>query len=264
MTKIHIEPSWSEVKPEGHYVYVHCRATDGGVFYVGKGKKNRAWQLTGRNKDWNQVAEDHGIRVDIVFSSESVDDAYAIERMSVSLLRDMGVDLVNKSDGGYGSRGHRRDKFERAVYCSNGMMFNSIKLAKIWLIDSGNEKAADSAITACCKGRRYMAYGYRWSYDHVPDSPEFSNKEYARIRSREVRGRGIYDSNGIYYPCLGLAVDAMIDEGYIKATHSRIHACASGKSTCAYGRGWSFYEVPEMPNKIPKRKKVQRSCKDVY
>lgn len=75
MTKIDISPKYSEVKPEGYYVYLHRRATDGSVFYVGKGKGRRGWDLKREyNKHWIRAAIKHGITVEIGAEGEVIWD----------------------------------------------------------------------------------------------------------------------------------------------------------------------------------------------
>lgn len=262
MTKIQIEPKWSEVKPSGHYVYIHRRLSDQVPFYVGKGSGKRAWNLSGRSKLWHETATSFGIFVEIKSIWLTADEAYVDERKTILKLRGGGVFLTNLSDGGHGSRGHCRKEYEVKVYCSNGMEFESIKSAEQWLIGIGVSKASNSAITACCKGKRYMAYGFAWSYDMTPDHPAISHQEYAKKRSREERGVSVYNSDGNKYSSISEAVEAMRDDGYLKAGHASIIACIKGKYKAAYGRAWSYDGVPKIPDVILKRPKVQRSKSD--
>ena len=48
-----------------YYTYVHRRASDNLIFYVGTGQKRRAWEKRGRNKHWVRTAKKHGIIVEI-------------------------------------------------------------------------------------------------------------------------------------------------------------------------------------------------------
>lgn len=66
VTKIQITPKWSTVKPDGFYVYIHRRATDGSAFYVGKGRGKRAWRWgESRNPHWRNIASKNGVYVEI-------------------------------------------------------------------------------------------------------------------------------------------------------------------------------------------------------
>lgn len=86
------------------YVYVHRRASDGRIFYVGKGSGNRARQPWMRNKWWKHTVGKHGLNVEIVAWFENEADAFALER---DLIAWYGRDvLVNLTDGGEGATGY--------------------------------------------------------------------------------------------------------------------------------------------------------------
>ena len=89
--------------PKQFYVYVHRRATDGLVFYVGKGTGKRAWALNGRNKHWHNIVKKHGRTVEIVQSG--MQEWWALE-MEIDLISSYGRDNVcNMTDGGEGASG---------------------------------------------------------------------------------------------------------------------------------------------------------------
>lgn len=103
MTKIDISPKWSEVKPQGFYVYLHRRATDGSVFYVGKGKDQRAWGRAHRNRHWNYISKKHGVVVDILRDDMSEVCAFTLEKVIISILG--RENLANATSGGEGVSG---------------------------------------------------------------------------------------------------------------------------------------------------------------
>lgn len=96
----------------GHYTYLHKRATDGSVFYVGKGtvprnsKKplhSRAHDTSSRNAYWKNVAAKHGFVVEIFASCADDKEAQRLER---ELIASIGRSrLVNLTDGGDGCAG---------------------------------------------------------------------------------------------------------------------------------------------------------------
>jgi hypothetical protein len=86
------------------YVYVHRRASDGKVFYVGKGRKRRAWVKGRRTRHWQQVVQKHGLRVQIAVSGLSEACAFSIERMVIAKYG--RSNLVNLTDGGEGTSGN--------------------------------------------------------------------------------------------------------------------------------------------------------------
>lgn len=95
-----------------HYVYIHRRADDGKVFYVGKGtlradariqKHERAHDSFSRNYRWHRVNAKHGLKVEVLASFMTDDDACEYERV---LIAHYGrKNLVNLTDGGDGCVG---------------------------------------------------------------------------------------------------------------------------------------------------------------
>lgn len=91
--------------PSGYYIYLHRKATDMSIFYVGKGKNDR-WRCTARtNKHWQNVALKHGVFVEILMYD--LQEWYAYEK-EVELIAYYGRkdlkegELVNHDNGGYG------------------------------------------------------------------------------------------------------------------------------------------------------------------
>lgn len=90
-------------------VYLHRKATDGTIFYVGMGEQDRAYSTHSRNKWWTNVYKKHDRVVDIVAKDLSIDDAYELEVFLISEIgrKDLGLgNLVNLDDGGKGATGH--------------------------------------------------------------------------------------------------------------------------------------------------------------
>lgn len=95
-----------------HYVYLHRKADDGMVFYVGKGTERsrhqkpiyeRANERDSRNQHWHRIVAKHGLTVEIVASFVTDLDAQNFER---SLIAEYGRDaLANLTDGGDGCAG---------------------------------------------------------------------------------------------------------------------------------------------------------------
>lgn len=95
-----------------HYVYAHRRATDGGVFYIGKGKGRRAWGRTGRNPWWHHVNAKHGFTVEILRDQMPAPCALTLERITIAKI---GIaNLANLTDGGGGILGWKHSDEARA------------------------------------------------------------------------------------------------------------------------------------------------------
>jgi len=86
------------------YVYLH-RTLAGRVFYVGKGKKKRAWDTAKRNSMWQSISKKHGLSVEIVASGLNESDAFDKEIDLIRHYRQFGK-LANMCDGGPGAPGY--------------------------------------------------------------------------------------------------------------------------------------------------------------
>lgn len=67
-----------------YYVYLH-KTLDGKVFYVGKGRENRAWNKSRRSKAWNECAA-NGFSVEIYRNNLSEANALEIENTLIKTL----------------------------------------------------------------------------------------------------------------------------------------------------------------------------------
>lgn len=86
------------------YVYLHKRPTDNSVFYVGKGKENRAWTNKSRSPHWQHVVDKHGgFLVEIIKENLTEQEAFELEALTV---RGIGIEnLTNKTLGGISTTG---------------------------------------------------------------------------------------------------------------------------------------------------------------
>ena len=243
MTKIQITPKYSEVKPRGSYVYLHRKASDGSVFYVGKGRRDRGWQASKacqRSNWWLGVARKYGVIVEIFKDNMSDPCALTLEKILISKHRSNGCALVNISDGGDGASGYSR---AGVVYRSDGKSYRSCTEAADDLVREGIYTASASKISYCASGNRHTAYGYCWSFDSVPDRP-LSLKD----RRRNWYGVKVYCSNGSVFRSIKDAADwVRISTKYSNASSANISACARGVRPNAYGLNWDFTSVPHDP-----------------
>ena len=96
---------------EKYYVYLHRRATDGTVFYVGKGSGGRAWNSSKRNAHWRRVVDKHDYTVEIVMRFNNEDCAFSMEKAIISMY---GIEnLTNFEIGGRGKSGRRSNDLTR-------------------------------------------------------------------------------------------------------------------------------------------------------
>lgn len=99
------------------YVYLHKKKSDGSVFYVGKGRGNRAYDLKRRSRFWSSVEKIHGVDVCIFADGMSEDQAFNKEVELIKLYgrRQHGGLLVNLTDGGDGVSGKIWSDQERMI-----------------------------------------------------------------------------------------------------------------------------------------------------
>lgn len=98
-----------------YYVYLHRKATNGEVFYVGKGSGNRAWSKCDRSKFWKDVAGKYGLTVEIYLNNVQEWYAYEVERQLIAYYgrRNTGSGtLVNMTNGG-GGKYSEYDEYKR-------------------------------------------------------------------------------------------------------------------------------------------------------
>ena len=111
----------SEVKPlRGYseepifYVYVHKRPIIGTVFYVGKGRDQRAWVEKDRNPHWKNVVNKHGgFEVEIIKEGMTEPEAYAFE--AETILKYGIENLTNQTLGGISTTGYRHSDETRSL-----------------------------------------------------------------------------------------------------------------------------------------------------
>lgn len=90
------------------YTYIH-RKPNGCIFYVGKGKKQRAYSVHGRNPHWRGIYKKYGsFNVEIVDDNLVESQAFELEEFIISMIgiKSQGGTLVNMTTGGEGASGY--------------------------------------------------------------------------------------------------------------------------------------------------------------
>lgn len=116
-----------------YYVYRHIRLDTNEVFYIGKGKSDRAWSKKGRSDWWFNIKNKCGIRVDIIMYFDSEEDALNKEIELIKLygrLNNKTGILINLTDGGEGVSGkifseEERENRSNRVSGKNNPMYGS-------------------------------------------------------------------------------------------------------------------------------------------
>lgn len=227
--------------PEGFYVYLHRRKSDGLIFYVGKGSGGRAWHLSDaerKNDYWSKTKKKHGICVEIYRSGMSEPCAFTLEKMLIHHFRIVGMPLTNMTNGGDGVSGLVSSQ-KIAVHCSNGMSFDSMSEAADWLRDNGWPNANSSRVSAASFGVRGTAYNLSWWRDgHSPKTYVDHYKERGKKRWRRV-----FCSNGMSFDNSLLAAEWIESEHGCKAYADHIRSACQGKHEIIHGYRWSYEDI---------------------
>ena len=115
---------------EDYYVYTHY--TNGKVFYVGKGRKNRAYETRSRNKYWWNTVKKYGEPIiEIIYSNLSEEDAYLKES---ELIQKYGLDnLTNMVAFGPISNGYDKIGKNNPMYGKSHSADSISKMSKVAL-----------------------------------------------------------------------------------------------------------------------------------
>jgi len=91
-----------------YVLYTHIRKSDGRIFYIGIGDKNRPYQKHGRNRYWHFIVNKDEYEVKILVENITWERACELEKNMITFYgrRDKGLGpLVNMTDGGDGACG---------------------------------------------------------------------------------------------------------------------------------------------------------------
>jgi len=228
------------------YVYVHRRATDGRVFYVGKGTADRAWLKSSRkNSHWHRIVAKYGRTVEIV--QYGMQEWWALE-FECELISFYGKsNLANFTDGGEGSSGFLhsdKTKHKLSMLAKNRSIEYKSKLSKALIgkkaSDATRKKLSDSHIGM----KRTKESILKTSLFHTGSKRSQLTKD--RMKSTKSI---IGNTNARKIKCLttGNIFDSaknaalwLVLNGREKAKGCGITQCLSGKSKKAYGHCWEY------------------------
>jgi hypothetical protein len=88
-----------------YYVYKHIIEETGEVFYVGRGKNNRAWEKGGRNEYWKRIVGKYGRIVEIIRENLELQESKNLEIEFIAQYKPR----ANFTIGGDGTNGYKFD-----------------------------------------------------------------------------------------------------------------------------------------------------------
>jgi len=226
------------------YVYVHRRASDGAIFYVGKGSGGRLRSKASRSPFWHQIVNEHGFEAEICSPMMSNACALSYEKI---LIHTIGFDrLCNLTRGGNkGASGYKPDRKaveDRARKCmkpvinSDGKIYASLKEAALDMRLNGHPNATEAHISSCCKGSRHVAFGRSWSMDTTSIPPLID----ASSKVNEARRRGVVSSNGMFFGSVSLAAQWVRITLNVMCGTSDISRCCNKTRKACGGLGWDY------------------------
>lgn len=244
---------------QDYYVYLHRRADDNEVFYVGKGKGHRAKRTADRSAWWHRVVAKHGIVIEYVETGMFEDSAFDLEIELIRFYRECGHQLVNLTDGGEGWSGYKYSEEDKKklsvarlvtsqkvpVICSNGMTFESMKKACDWLEEEQGKRVNSGAIHNACSGRSQTFRGFAWRFlrDGKPDESNHRTP----IDAPVIRAN--YPVRKIRCCCTGQVFDSAtaasnwlksIGKNTAKTYIGPILRCCKGESKQSHGYKWEY------------------------
>lgn len=207
-------------KSKDFYVYLHRRATDGKVFYVGKGHGRRATHFLNRNRHWNNVAKKHGVIVE--FYATGLQEWYAFE-LEIMLISYYGIEnLCNLTHGGEG------------LY---GMKMSEDQKAKIGMANKG-KKISDELkkhLSLINKGRKHTEE----TKIKIGVATRNESKE-TRQKRIDTMSKKVKCSNGMIFKNTVEATIWLKENGFPNARANSICECRTGNKKTYCGYGWSY------------------------
>lgn len=225
------------IYPADKVVYLHRRATDGVVFYVGMGSPKRARSGTGRSAQWRAVASVSGFVCEIVASGLTITEALQAEMAEIAKYPASA--LTNLNPGGGGCQRHTEEtKRKQRENCSSKRPEVKAKIAA----HQRGKKRPGLRISPLSLDALVRAQQARVGSKHSPETrAKMSASQRGKVRSDATKAR-IRDSKRdkteyrFWHPDHGAVVgDKDSVRTVIGASVSGINRLVSGLREACYG-----------------------------
>lgn len=139
------------------YIYAHTRNDTNQIFYIGKGKGNRAYSKNKRNPHWHNIVNKVGYSVEILARFNSEQDAFQQEINCIKWLDN----LCNLTKGGEGCSGMTlSDEAKHKIRAANlGKKLSDEHKIKLLAANLGRKFSEEhkAKIGAASRGNTYCA-----------------------------------------------------------------------------------------------------------
>lgn len=239
------------------YVYLHRKQSDGSVFYVGKGCKERAHSTKGRNEYWKRIVDKHGYFVEFV--ATGLQDWYAMEVEIATIAKYGRENLCNMTDGGDGTSGHVKspetiEKFRasnigkkrseetkrKQSIAATGRKMSRESVEKTSAFHRGRKLSPEhvAKVVAKNKGKKRTPEQLKVlsnSLKGIEKTPEWVEKIAAKKRKKII-----CVTSGVVFDGIRLATRWLSENGFPKASMKSLWKAASEPHRVAYGLKWAF------------------------
>lgn len=166
-----------------YYTYGHYKKDSKQLFYIGKGKNNRAYEKDSRSDYWNNIVNKHDYTIEIFAEWQSETDAFIHEKFLIECFRDL-TQLCNLTDGGDGCSGYvwteeQKAKLKLRTHSNLGKrtpdhVREKIKLSQLGVLRGPHSKEHSEKISLSHKGKTK-------SKEHVAKMTENAKKQHEKI-----------------------------------------------------------------------------------
>lgn len=223
------------------YVYIHCRASDGRVFYVGKGSGQRAYVSQGRNRYWLNIVKKHGFAVSII--QDGMQEWWAHE-LECELIALYGREtLCNLTDGGEGISGLKRT-FSDAHKAKISAKLTGRKYS-IEMRQKMSERRKGKPLPKMFQENARLANKGRPMSQQQKEN--MSRVHLGKIISESHKqcivqklGKRVLCSNGMTFLSIGQAAEWLKCNGYPKASAQSVSRACTSEKRKAYGLQWKL------------------------
>lgn len=237
------------------YVYLHRNKITGEIFYVGKGRKNRAYSKSGRSEHWKNYVNKYGYYVEFVVNGIQEWYALELEQNLISLYgrKDQNKGpLVNFTDGGDGHS--NPSQCTREILRAQKIGSNNPMYGKTLTCEHKNkisEKMSGRSVSDAFRIKMSnIRKGCKLTREHreklkkanlgkklKEDTKDKIREKLLGVNSKKT----ICVEKNIVFDSLLSAVEYLKSE-YPKASIQNISAVCIGKRKKAYGFSWRFVE----------------------